>query len=189
MGNRLGRTEPSTQATGDLTKRTERARSGTSRATSTRDIGRTIRLMATESTPIQMEQSIRVTGKTISNTAGASKSGRMALSMKAFISKGVNTVRGVTCGQTVQGMWETGRRIKSTDRASTSGWTVVATKAIGKATIWTVTASTPGKTAESTKVSTCETASTDSEFTRGPMGAGTKDNGKTVDSTAKGFTG
>jgi hypothetical protein len=64
------------------------------------DIGRTIKLMDTDSTHIRMEHNMKAIGWTISNTDKEKNIGQMALNMKEPINTVKKTVMVNSCGLT-----------------------------------------------------------------------------------------
>ena len=119
--NKFGGTVPATREIGGTTKHTARALSGTCTVTSTMGNGVMTKLMVMEFILTQMEQSTRVIGKMIYNTAMVSNNGLMVQSMRETMFKAVSMDKAPTPGKMDQSTQAAGGRTKSTAKAFTNG--------------------------------------------------------------------
>jgi len=188
MGRKFGPTAGVTKASGSMAWLAAKASSGMQMATSTKDSGKTTKLMATEFISTQTGPSTLATGKTICSTATAKKHGLTAHLSKVFTLKDRNMATVRTCGLITHNFLEGGRTTKYVGMAFISGQMDASTKAHGVTTICMVVAPTSGQTDATTKASTSRIKSMAAAPTPGPMAANTPESGPMESSMGKALT-
>lgn len=176
---------PATRVIGVSTKLTVKVYTFTSTGISTMVNGLMIKPMDTEPIFMQMEPSIKGTGRMTCSTATVSKIGSINQNMKASTSKVLNMGAESSTGRMAQFMMETGSKTKSTEREPTSGLMDVNTVENGKTTSCMATEFRSGAMAEGTKASTCKTKSMALEHTLGIMAADFTVSGRMEDNTER----
>ena len=119
--NKFGKTVQDTKEIGDTIKPMVREHSGTCTETSTMGNGVMTKLMVMEFILTQMEQSTRVIGKMIYNTAMVSNNGQMGRSMRETMFKAVSMDKVPTPGKMDQSTQAAGERTRSTEKESING--------------------------------------------------------------------
>lgn len=147
--------------------------------------GKMTKPMGMESTSIKMVLDMRESGKTISSTAKAKKSGPIIQCTRATTMKERSMGRDSISGKMDLVIMANGTKIELKERASTSGKTAERTLESGKIIICMEKVSTPGPMAGDTTVNTKWTRSTGMVYTSGLMDVFMKVIGSMESSMAK----
>mmetsp|Transcript_81295 Transcript_81295/g.159596 ORF Transcript_81295/g.159596 Transcript_81295/m.159596 type:complete len:227 (+) Transcript_81295:204-884(+) len=188
MVSRCGLMVPCTTASGNWTKRRERANLFTWMVMFTRAIGSATRPTVTASTTMPTDRGMRVIGWMTSNMAMALKFGRTVRDTRVRTSWAAKAARAVSLGQMVPSTKANSRTTTSAARVPTSGAMGGCSEALGQKIACMVEVFSHGWTAVRTKVITNSTKKMATESSSGQTVVCMRGSGRRASSTAKGVT-